>query len=152
VGRLEIRTAYLNVYRRRQSQVQYRVNQPARLEIGRHLRQLALDPLANPIHVLIASDSMALVQAGLNESRVRIRVGRVHGREARSRSYVGYDQPQVFGAYFLANDFLDPGHGTLRDRHIASSRRLEVDDELAGIGAGKIGQPQSRQQTEAEQE
>jgi len=70
VGAFKVGAADLDVDRRRQPEVEHRVDQAAGLEIGVHLGDLGRHPAAHAIHISVAADAVAFLQAALHEGGV----------------------------------------------------------------------------------
>ena len=62
---------------------------------------------------------------------------------------VGHDHAQVFGRNHLADQVLHFGDFVLRDGQPCAGGRLEVDDELAGIGAREEREAEQREDQQA---
>ena len=139
----------LNVDRRRHAHVQYRVHQAARLEIGRQLREVLLHLLLDAAHIFVAADLVVLLEADLHERRVHGGVGGVDGGEVGRGADIGDDHAQIFGRNHLPDQVLHLGDFVLRDRQPRAAWRLEVDHELAGIGARKEGESQQGEDQQA---
>src|SRR5258708_35077621 len=77
-GAVQVHAAHLNVNGRGQTQVQDRVDQTARLNVCAEFGQIVPQASAHAVHVLIAADFVAFLQAYLDESGVLSRVAGVN--------------------------------------------------------------------------
>ena len=148
----DVRAADLNVHRRGHAEVKDGVHQAAGLEIGGHLRQFLLQSRPHAIHVLEAAGLAVLLQTDLHERGVLAGVRSVDGRKTGGDADVGDDNFHIVGGNDFADDIFDLLDQLLGDLQPRAGRRLEIDDELAGIGARKIGFADQRIERQAEDE
>ena len=88
---------------------------------------------------------MPFLQADLNKSRVRAGVGRVDGRKPGVTPML---ETMIFRScrrHDFADRFFPPAFDDFVGQFKArAGRGLEIDDELAGIGSGKVSLPDQR--------
>src|SRR5208282_2618292 len=113
----------------------------ARLKICIEFRQVFGQFAANAPHVFIAAELVVFFQAHQDKCRIHGRVAGVHGGEVGGNPYIGDDHPQVVGVNYLVNIVLDARDVLIGDLKPGTAGRLDVDDELARIGAGKVRCP-----------
>ena len=135
VSRLQIRAADLDIDRRRQSQIQNGIHQPAGLKIsvssGSSLRNAAA-----PAPCIHSCRSCALLQAHLHERGVGAGIARVDRGEAGRHADIRGNQSQICGDY-LAHDVFDLFHFSLGRFEPRAGRRFQVNDKLPGSVRGK---------------
>ena len=132
--------------------VQNGILQAPGLEEGADLRHIRLEPLANAIHVFVAAGLMVLRQGHLDRGGVGSGVGGIDGSEIGNHAKIGNDQFQVSGPDDLADDVFNLGHQLFGDLDARSRGRLQVDDELAGVAAGKEGDAEQGKDKQAQEE
>ena len=95
---------------------------------------------------------MAVVESHLHEGRVRAGIGRVRSRKTRRDADVGDDDLEVLRRHDFAHDFLHLTDQLIGQFQPRAGRRLDIDDELAGIGARKVGLADQRIQAQTQNE
>src|SRR6202051_4764993 len=141
ISAVDIVASHLYIDGSRQSQVDYRIDQPARLKVSIEFRQIFRQFASNPAHVFVAAEFVVFFQANLHKSCIHGRVAGVHGGEVRRDPDVGDDHSQIMRFDHLMNIFLDAGDVLIRDLKPGTAWRFHVDDELAWIRARKVGRP-----------
>ena len=84
---------------------------------------------------------MVFFQAHLDKCSIHGRVAGVDGGEVGRNPDIGDDHAQVVGADHLVNIVLDARDVLIGDLKPGTARRLDVDHELARIGARKVRCP-----------
>ena len=106
------------------SEVDHRIHEASRLEIGAELGQLLAELLADAPHVFVAADFVALLQAHLHKSGVGSGVWSVDGGKIGGDADVGDDDLQLVFRHYRANDLLRPVSRILRSARRAFPRAL----------------------------
>src|ERR1700733_1212017 len=102
--------------------------------------------------VCVAADAMIRCQAHLNEAGMHCCIGGVDGGEAIVDPDVVDDHSEIGGADRLSNNLLRLREVLLGDIEFGSGRSLDVDDKLAGVGLGKVGEAEKRIERKADRE
>ena len=95
---------------------------------------------------------MAGIQAHLHERRVRAGIGRVNRGKPGVDADVRDDDFQIIRRHGFADNVLHLLHQLVGEFDPRAGGGLEIDDELAGIGARKIRLADERIKTEAQNE
>ena len=89
---------------------------------------------------------MILVETDLDEGGVHGGVGGVDGGEIGCDADVGDDHAQIVGRDDFADLVFDAGDVRVAGLDARAAGHLDVDDELAGIGAREVGATEDRSQ------
>jgi len=90
-----------------------------------------------------------LLQAGLDESGVLGGVWGIHGRESGRDPNVGNHYCEVLGGNLLPNNLFHPLDELFSFFETSAGWGFHVDDKLAGVGSGKVGDAQQWKESEA---
>ena len=148
----QVHAGDLDVQRRGDALVENRVHQAAGLEIGAELGQLAPDPLAHQAHVGKAAELVAFVETHLHRGGARAGVRIEDGVEAGRGADIGDDDLQIALGHDAAHNVLDAADKLLGEFQARAGGGLDADDELARVGAGKVGLADHRVEGQAEHE
>ena len=140
--------ADLDVDRRGHALIEHGVHQAARLKIRAQLGSSRAIRSRTDGHIDKAADLVVFLQAHLNESGVHSGVGREQRGKIGHDADIGNDGFQFAGRDHLPHDIFDSAHIIVGQLDARARGSLEVDHELAGIGAREEGQAHERNQEE----
>ena len=127
-----------------------RVDKAASLEVGGKLWHLARKLLLHAPHVLVAADAVVFFQAGLDKRRVHGGVGGVDRGEIGIDADIGDDHVEILRRHDAADHVFDLGDVVVADFKPRAAWHAHIDDELAGIGARKVGAAEKGKAARAE--
>ena len=128
------------------------IDQAAGLEVGADLGQVAPQPGADKVHVGKAAQGMAVVESHLDDGRAGAGIWIQNGVKTRRGADVRDDDLEVLLRDYLAHDIFDLTNQLIGQFQTSARRRLDTNDELAGIGAGKVSLADEGIQAQTENE